>query len=319
MQGTMQNKVDKEARFNNEFDQFVTEPGEAMVLVYNHFAQLMNDLERNDIIFTKVTINTKFLNCLQPEWLKANKLEKSHYPFALVARTSSSSRATTPYYVTHPSSVVDYDDDYQEDAIQNNSADPLTSAMILLAHAITQRFSNPTNNHVRTSSNTRNEAIVQEEIIEGNNVQNDAGNIQRTLQTTYSGTATNVQCYNFSEKGHYARNCPKPRNDFLFSDASRMEEIKELSANICLIARVQPSNFDSDEGLSYDSTFLSEVQIPSTSYVNPLFAKDAQEQIGSVEYDNNVQESYTLEQLAINAYKEADKQQIIVKKFNNKT
>ncbi|GJX20672.1 hypothetical protein Tco_0223349 [Tanacetum coccineum] len=129
------------------------------------------------------------------------------------------------------------------------------------------------------------------------------------------------------------------------------EEIEELSVNICLMARIQPANFDSDEGPSYDSTFLSEVQTPSTSYVNPLFAKDAQEQkypkppkiinktigndqidsniifdepnrdvySGSVEYDNNVQESYALEQLARNAYKEAEKQQILAKKFNNKT
>ncbi|GJX92144.1 hypothetical protein Tco_0345470 [Tanacetum coccineum] len=110
-------------------------------------------------------------------------------------------------------------------------------------------------------------------------------------------------------------------NDFLFADASRMEEIEELSENICLMARIQPTNFNFDEGPSYDSTFLSEVQTPSTSYVNPLFAKDAQEQkylkqpkiinntigddqtdsniifdepngdvnSGSVEYDNNVQ------------------------------
>nr|GEV81671.1 hypothetical protein [Tanacetum cinerariifolium] len=255
---------------------------------------------------------------------RANQLEKSHDPLALVAHTSSSSRTTTPYYVTYPSSVVDYDDDYQGDAIQNNFEDPLTSSMILLACAITQQ-----------------------EIIEGNNVQNDSGNIQRTLQTTSSGTATIVQCYNFSEKGHYARNCPNPRvqdskyimeqmllakqdeavvsltdeqNDFLFADASWMEEIEELSVNICLMARIQPANFDFDKGPSYDSAFLNEVQGPSTSYVNPLFAKDAYEQkyskllkiinntigddqidsniifdepnedvcSGSVEYDNNV-------------------------------
>ncbi|GJT27332.1 putative reverse transcriptase domain-containing protein [Tanacetum coccineum] len=111
------------------------------------------------------------------------------------------------------------------------------------------------------------------------------------------------------------------KNDFLFADASRIEEIEELNANICLMARIQPTNFDSDEGPSYDSGFLSEVQTPSTSYVNPLFAKDKQKQkypkqpkiinntIGddqinsniifdepnedvnsdSVEYDNNVQ------------------------------
>ncbi|GJU86563.1 hypothetical protein Tco_1294109 [Tanacetum coccineum] len=212
IRGTVQNKVDKETRFNNEFDQFVVEPREALVSVYNRFAQLMNDMERNGIIFPKVTINTKFLNCLQPEWLKngyasrAKKLEKSHDPLALVAHMGSSSRTTTPYYVTHPSSVVDYDDDYQGDVVQNNYEDPLTSAMILLARAITQRFFNPTNNHLCTSFQTpeiskllignrvniqsrncgndgRNTrcSYVQEEIIEGNNVQNDAGNIQRKL------------------------------------------------------------------------------------------------------------------------------------------
>nr|GEU88019.1 hypothetical protein [Tanacetum cinerariifolium] len=161
---------------------------------------------------------------------RANKLEKSHDPLALVAHTRSSSRNTTPYYVIHPSSMADYDNDYQGDAIQNNSEDPLTSTIILLARAITKCFSNLTNNRLRTSSNTRNQAIVQ-------------------------GNATNVQCYNYSEKGHYARNCPKPRfwdskyfmeqmllakqdeagviltdeqNDFLFADALRMEEIEEL-------------------------------------------------------------------------------------------
>ncbi|GKC56244.1 gag-pol polyprotein [Tanacetum coccineum] len=333
MQGTVLNQVDRETRFNNEFNQFAAELGEALVSIYNRFTQLINDLDRNKIIFPSVTINTKFLNCLLHEWLKyvtqvrlakrltvdsfddlfdylqqfeklvnasrAKKLKKSHDPLALVAHTGSSSRTTTPYYVTHPSSVVDYHDDYQGDAVHKKSDYPLTSAMILLACAITQRFSNPTNNRLRTSSNTRNQAIVQgdrvniqsknfgndgrnirrsyvqEEIIEGNNVHNDAGDIKRTLRTSSSGTAANVQCYNCSEKGHYARNCPKPRvrdskyfmehmllvkhdeagviltdehNDFLFANASRMEEIEELSANICLMARIQLTNIDSDDG-----------------------------------------------------------------------
>nr|GEV63320.1 retrovirus-related Pol polyprotein from transposon TNT 1-94 [Tanacetum cinerariifolium] len=288
--------------------------------------------------------------------IKSKKVEKSHDPFTLVAHTSSSYRATTPYYVTHPSSVVDYDDDYQGDALQNNYEDSLTSAMILLARSITQRFSNPTNNHLRTSSNTRNQAIVQGDRvnIRSTNSRNDGRNI--------------IGSYVKEEiiKGHYARNCLKPRvqdskyfmkqmllakqdeagviltneqNDFLFADASRMEEIEELSTNICLMSMIQQTNFDFDEGPSYDFAFLNEVQTPSTSYDNPLFAKDAQEQkylkqpkiinttigddqidtniifvkpngdvnSGSVEYDNNVQESYALEQLAKNTYKEAEK------------
>ncbi|GJR17617.1 integrase, catalytic region, zinc finger, CCHC-type containing protein [Tanacetum coccineum] len=287
--------------------------GEALVSVYNRFAQLMNDLERNNMNFPTVTINTKFLNSLQPEWLKyvtqvrlakrltvdsfddlfdylqqfeklvntsrAKKLEKSHDPLALVAHTGSSSRQTSSYYVTHPTSVVDYDDEYQQDDVHNNSEDPLVSAMLLLAKAITQNFSNPTNNRLRASSNTRNQAIiqgdivniqsrnsgntgrnnkrayVQEEVVEGMNAQNETGNVQRTLRTPSSGNTLTVQCYNYSGKGHYARNCPKPRvrdskyfmeqmllakqdeagviltdgqNDFLFADASRMEEIEDL-------------------------------------------------------------------------------------------
>nr|GEY66667.1 hypothetical protein [Tanacetum cinerariifolium] len=285
---------------------------------FNCFAQLMNDLEINDIIFPNVTINTKFLNCLQPEWLKyvtqvplakilaedsyddlfdylqqfkklvnasrTKKVEKLHDPFALVAYTGSSSRTTTPYYITHPSSVVDYDDDYQGDAVQKNSNDSLTSAMILLARAITQRFSNPTTNRLYTSSNTINQAIIQGDRV---NIQSkNSGNDDRNIYGSYVQEEiieVNVQCYNCSEKGHYACNCPKPRvwdskyfleqvllakqdeagviltdehNDFLFANASRMEDIKEQSANVCLMARIQPTNFDSDEGPSYDYAFL---------------------------------------------------------------
>ncbi|GKE40320.1 retrovirus-related pol polyprotein from transposon TNT 1-94 [Tanacetum coccineum] len=165
---------------------------------------------------------------------RAKKLEKSHDPLALVAHTGSSSRNTSSYYVTHSTSVVDYDDEYQQDDVQINSEDPLASAMLLLARAITQNFSNPTNNHLRTSSNTKNQAIIQgdkvniqsrnsgntgrntrrayvlEEVVEGSNAQNETGNVQRTLRTSSSGNNSTVQCYNCSGKGHYARNCPKP-------------------------------------------------------------------------------------------------------------
>ncbi|GJV92418.1 integrase, catalytic region, zinc finger, CCHC-type containing protein [Tanacetum coccineum] len=350
IRGTVQNQVDRETRFNNKFDQFVAEPREALVSVYNRFAQLINDLEQNHIIFPPVTVNTKFLSCLQPEWLKyvtqvrlakrltmdsyddlfdylqnfeklvnasrAKKLEKTHDPLALVAHTGSSSRITTPYYVTHPSSVADYDDDYQGDTVPNNSDDALTSAMIFLAHAITRNYSNPTNNHLRASSNTRNQTIVQGDRV---NIQSrNSGNNGRNTRHSYvqeeviEETAANVQCYNCSEKGHYARNCPKPK--------------------------VQDSN-DFDVGPSYDFVFLSEVQTPSTGYVNPLFVKDNIDQkypmqpniinniIGndqidsniifdepndddnnsSFEDDNNAQQSYELEQLARNVYREAEK------------
>nr|GEU48624.1 hypothetical protein [Tanacetum cinerariifolium] len=48
------------------------------------------------------------------------------------------------------------------------------------------------------------------------------------------------------------------QNDFLLSNSVQMEELEELSANIFMMARIQPAHIDSDEGPSYDSTFIIE-------------------------------------------------------------
>ncbi|GKB23052.1 retrovirus-related pol polyprotein from transposon TNT 1-94 [Tanacetum coccineum] len=320
---------------------------------------------------------------------RSKKLEKSHDPLALVAHTGSSSRNTSSYYVTHPSSVVDYDEEFEQDDVHNHSEDPLASAMLLLAKAITQNFSNPTNNRLRASSNTRNQAVVQGdrvniqsrnsgnvgrnnrrayvqgEVVEGMNATNETANVQRIVRTPTPGNTSTGQCYNCGGKGHYARNCPKPRvrdskyfmeqmllakqdeaggiltdeqNDFLFADASRMEEIEELSANICLMARIQPADQNSDDEPSYESAFVSEVQSSSinendeqmypthTKIINSTIDDDqinsniqfdyvkGNVNSGSVEKDTHVYDLCALETLARNAYDEAAKQQRFAQK-----
>ncbi|GJX32415.1 integrase, catalytic region, zinc finger, CCHC-type containing protein [Tanacetum coccineum] len=110
--------------------------------------------------------------------------------------------------------------------------------MMLLARAITQKFSTPTNNRLRTSSNTRNQAIIQDGRVDiqtknegyGGNGNKNTGRHNRN-QTFNAGTwndernqivqrfpriestpgKANVQCYNCNEKGYYSRDCQKPR------------------------------------------------------------------------------------------------------------
>ncbi|GJT64969.1 hypothetical protein Tco_1016449 [Tanacetum coccineum] len=239
MRGTIQNQVDRETYFTNEFDQFVAEPGETLVSVYNRFAQLMNDLDQNKMIFPIVTVNIKFLNSLQSEWLKyvtqvrlAKRLTVNSFDdlFDYLQKFEKLVNASRAKKLEKSHDPLDLQDD-----VQTNSEDPLASAMLLLARAITQNFSNPTNNHLRTSSNTKNQAIiqgdrvniqsrnsgntgrntrrayVQEEVVKGSNAQNETGNVQRTLRTLSLGNTSTVQCYNCSGKGHYAMNFPKPR------------------------------------------------------------------------------------------------------------
>nr|GEV18640.1 hypothetical protein [Tanacetum cinerariifolium] len=337
------NSVDACTYAKDMWKRFVVKPWEALVSVYNRFAQLMNNLERNDMHFPIVTINTKFLNSFQPKWLKyvtqvclakrltldtfddlfyylqqfkklvntsrAKKLEKSHDLLALVAHTGSSSRNTSSYYVTHPTSLVDYDDEYQQDDIQTNYEDPLTSVM----------------NSGNAGRNNRR-AYVQEEVVKGSN---ETANFQRTLRNSSSGnTSTDEAGVILTDE----------QNDFLFADALRIEEIEDLSANICLMARIQPTNHSSDVGLSYDSAFVSEVQSLSineneeqmypthTKIINSIIGDDQIDSniifdtpnrnvnSGSVKKDTHVPDLCALEKLARNAYREAEKQQIFAQK-----
>ncbi|GKD40445.1 retrovirus-related pol polyprotein from transposon TNT 1-94 [Tanacetum coccineum] len=174
--------------------------------VHERLTTLVNIMDRNNVRPKPVAINTKFLNCLQPEWSKyvtmvrhnqtgapvsydvlydslvqfvphvlasrAKKAAKNHDPLALIAHSNASSShshanssySPQPYYVTHPPSVsvVDYDDEYQRELQGNSQEDKLTTAMMLLARAISLKVSTPTNNRLRISSNTRNQAVVQD-------------------------------------------------------------------------------------------------------------------------------------------------------------
>ncbi|GJZ07205.1 hypothetical protein Tco_0540998 [Tanacetum coccineum] len=72
---------------------------------------------------------------------RAKKAAKNHDPLALFAHSNASSShshanssySPQPYYVTHPPSVVDYDDEYQGELQGDSQEDKFTTAMMLLA------------------------------------------------------------------------------------------------------------------------------------------------------------------------------------------
>ncbi|GKA80142.1 retrovirus-related pol polyprotein from transposon TNT 1-94 [Tanacetum coccineum] len=189
--------------------------------------------------------------------------------------------------------------------------------MMLLARAITQKFSTPTNNHLRTSSNTINQVVIQDGRVDiqiknacygrnGNrNVRrqninqafnagtgNDESNqiVQRVPRTESTLRKANVQCYNCNEKGHYARDCQKPRvrdvkyfreqillamkdeagsnlndeeNDFMLDNSYGEETMEELTTAVMLMARIQPANGNAETVSSYDAKAVSEVYASS--------------------------------------------------------
>ncbi|GJX62202.1 hypothetical protein Tco_0295102 [Tanacetum coccineum] len=245
----------------DKFDKFAAKEGESLESVYERLTTLVNIMDRNNVRPISVSINTKFLNCLQPEWSKY--VTMNHDPLALLAHSNASSSqshtnssySSQPYYVTHPSSVVDYDDEYQGELQGDSQEDKLTTAMMLLARAISQKFSTPTNNLLRISSNTRNQAVVQDDRVD--------------IQTKNAGYGGNAN----KNAGKQNRNQMMTAIR-LFSGEETMEE---LTAAVILMARIQPADGNTENVPSYDAKAVSEVyasskvhdQMTGLGYKNP--------------------------------------------------
>ncbi|GJR58601.1 retrovirus-related pol polyprotein from transposon TNT 1-94 [Tanacetum coccineum] len=60
----------RHSRLMDEFDKFAAKEGESLESVYERLTTLVNIIDRNNVRPIPVSINTKFLNCLQHEWSK---------------------------------------------------------------------------------------------------------------------------------------------------------------------------------------------------------------------------------------------------------
>ncbi|GKC62265.1 retrovirus-related pol polyprotein from transposon TNT 1-94, partial [Tanacetum coccineum] len=95
----------------------------------------------------------------------------------------------------------------------------LNKAMDFLTTVASSRFPS-TNNQLRTSSNPRNQATIQDDRVivqqvQGRQGQNYSGttykgNVTSSRGNTTSGQARVVKCYNCQGKGHMARQCTQP-------------------------------------------------------------------------------------------------------------
>ncbi|GJR04011.1 hypothetical protein Tco_0526995 [Tanacetum coccineum] len=115
----------RHSQLMDEFDKFTAKEGESLESVYERLTTLVNIIDCNNVRPILVSINTKFLNCLQPEWSKyvtmvrhnqtgdlvsydelydslvqfiphvlaskAKKASKNHDPLALLAHSNASS------------------------------------------------------------------------------------------------------------------------------------------------------------------------------------------------------------------------------------
>nr|GEX98143.1 retrovirus-related Pol polyprotein from transposon TNT 1-94 [Tanacetum cinerariifolium] len=208
---------ERKCRLYNLFDKFAYVQGETLYEYYWRFSQLINDMYTIGITMQQLQVNTKFLNALPPKWSKFVtdvKLEKiSPQPF-ISPPVTLQSQAEYPQLDTGLAIPT-----FQqgEDLI-----DCITKALAFLS-IVASRFP-PLNNQLKTSSNPRNQATIQD-----GRVTRNCYNLKGNYVT---GQAKVVKCYNYLREGHMVKQCTqskRPRSSTWFKEKLMLAKAQEAA------------------------------------------------------------------------------------------
>nr|GEW59005.1 putative ribonuclease H-like domain-containing protein [Tanacetum cinerariifolium] len=237
------NVKDLETNLYCEFGKFTSRDGESLESCYSRFYKMMNELVRNQCDVTNHQVNVQFLLQLQPEWqrfvtlvkqsqelktvsyhklydilkqhqnevneIRAERLARTANPLALVAQQQprqSIVNSPPPIYDQEPTMVAE-DDEMSKDK-------EIDKLMALISISL-KKIYKPTNNNLRTSSNTsRANQDNSPRINRGTSYDNQRiVNVVRARENvgTPMVQQSMIQCYNCKEYGYVAKECQKPK------------------------------------------------------------------------------------------------------------
>nr|GFB03327.1 hypothetical protein [Tanacetum cinerariifolium] len=278
LEGSVLTKEDRESQLYDDFKHFKQHKEESIHDYYFRFAKLINDMRNIKMIMSKLQLNSKFVKNMLPEWgrfvtaVKLNRgLRDSNYDQLFA------------YLKQHEAHAME--NKMLLERLSQPTADPLT----LLSNVSNTQHGSPSstflpqsNNQLRTSSNPRNQATVQDGRVVVQNVQgrpnrgqgknprggsaagygeaqNKVGNVNQGQARP--GQARTIKCYNCNGKMMLMQ----AQENEVALDAEQLLFLADVdeapTAQTMFMANLSSADPVTDEaGPSYDLDILSEVQ-----------------------------------------------------------
>ncbi|GJR39665.1 integrase, catalytic region, zinc finger, CCHC-type containing protein [Tanacetum coccineum] len=241
LEGSELTKDDRESQLYDEFERFCQIKGETIHVYYVRFSKLINDMRNIKMTMSRMQLNSKFVNNMLPEWsrfiteVKLNRgLKESNFdqlyaylkqhevhanenrmmmerfiqpiddPLALVSNASNQKYPTQSSKSLQSSNQRSIVDNCQMDTGSTSTDklfESLTNTLALLNQSLKEHLPQ-TNNQLRTSSNARNNATVQDgrvvvQDVRGRyNVNNQGRPYQRNYARGVVGTGNHENVHN---------------------------------------------------------------------------------------------------------------------------
>nr|GEY14396.1 putative ribonuclease H-like domain-containing protein [Tanacetum cinerariifolium] len=219
-QGESINVQDLETNLYWEFGKFTSQDGETLESYYLRFYKMMNELIRNQCKSQELkTISYhKLYDILKQHQhevneIRAEKIACVANPLALVAQ-----QQLVYHSQTHPTHYTqNYSTRLQQAATRNRgkATDKEIDKLMALISLSFKKIYKPTNNNLRTSSNTsRANQDNSPRVNKSDGYKNQKNsNVAGAMETVGSSVVqkSGIQCYNCKEFRHVARECQKPK------------------------------------------------------------------------------------------------------------
>nr|GFB22950.1 hypothetical protein [Tanacetum cinerariifolium] len=275
---------DRKAAVLYKYETFKATERELLLDTYIRYLQVINDLKKRGYSKDNCELNFKFLNNLQPEWkqyatmmrhnkklmdinidalyniLKQNQgdvndamgSKKKTFvvtsdPLALIAEKTKVSKSKEKVVVSLDSEGSEADD-----------FSKLKKITTLWAKAFNRRkfYSKPTNNNLRTSSNSQS-ANKKQEFVKTDNKKVEKKDDEK--KRDMSG----VKCYNCKKEGHFAKDCKKVKvKDYEYYKTKMLLAKKDKDEQV-LLAEDQAwmeSSSDSDQEITANMVFMAQIE-----------------------------------------------------------